>query len=166
VRVVVVAMALAAIALAAVAAQAGALPSYANRCALCHQPDGRGIPDVYPPLAGTAGAYAGVNGGRRYLLQVVINGLAGTIRDIHGRTYSGLMPAERDLSDGELAAALNFAIEDLKPRDLPRGFKPITPAEVKDARATRTTMRQRLAERAAVLAEVATASAARRAGSR
>jgi mono/diheme cytochrome c family protein len=77
---------------------------YAQHCASCHQPDGRGLPGAFPPLAGSEW----VTGDTDRLIDVILNGLSGSIT-VAGRTYNGVMPAWKDqLTDGEIAAVASF----------------------------------------------------------
>lgn len=106
---------------------------FATTCAVCHQPTGRGVPGLYPPLADTVGAYVRIPAGRRYLMDVVLDGMAGPIVS-HDVTYNGLMPSFANLGDGVLAATLNHVLFELNRKLLPAGFKPITASEVRGAR--------------------------------
>jgi mono/diheme cytochrome c family protein len=144
------AVAAALLTLASVSARAGAPAAFTSRCAVCHQADGRGVPGIYPPLADTIGAYLGVKGGREYLLHVVLNGFAGSL-ETGGVLYYGLMPPANDLSDADIAAALNYVLRDLNARELPRGFAPYTAAEVKSGRAAHPGVTGTAEERAAIL---------------
>ena len=67
---------------------------YNTNCAACHQPNGQGIPGVFPPIAGgplSTGALAGH-------IDVVLNGKAGTAMQAFGA----------QLSDVDLAAVITF----------------------------------------------------------
>jgi nitrite reductase (NO-forming) len=75
---------------------------YAQACAACHQPDGEGIPGVFPPLA--AADY--LNEDERRAIRIVINGLSGPIT-VNGVEYNSVMPAV-DLSDEEVANVLTY----------------------------------------------------------
>lgn len=57
----------------------------------------------------------------------------------HGATYDGLMPPATDLSDTDLAEAINYVLRTLNTATLPRDFKPFTAIEFKTARASRLT---------------------------
>ena len=103
---------------------------YAANCAACHQPQGQGIPGAFPPLAGHAAVVATVDGGREYLIDVLLYGLQGPI-EVEGQTYNGVMPAWGHLQDAEIADVLNFIVQ-LGGEDagLPDGFEPITAEDV------------------------------------
>ena len=109
--------------------------TFAATCAACHQPDGRGVPDTFPPLAGHAPAIAALPGGRDYLRHVVLFGQEGPIT-VNGQTITGAMPAwESVLSDEQIAGVLNFVLHSWgNDTALPPGFQPFTPAEIALAR--------------------------------
>ncbi|RYD74440.1 MAG: cytochrome c, partial [Verrucomicrobiaceae bacterium] len=46
---------------------------YVERCAMCHQVTGQGVPPVFPPLAGSEW----VSGDRSRLIKVLAEGLSG-----------------------------------------------------------------------------------------
>jgi mono/diheme cytochrome c family protein len=72
---------------------------YLNACAFCHQPDGKGIPNAIPSLAGDPAVTAG---GPQNVIRVVLGGLEAS----HG---FGPMPAVgAGLSDGDIAAVTNY----------------------------------------------------------
>lgn len=73
---------------------------FGANCAACHQAAGTGIPQVFPPLAGSAW----VNGGEQVVIQILLRGINGSI-EVAGNTYNGVMPAFGDkLGDAEIAA--------------------------------------------------------------
>lgn len=135
---------------------------FADRCAACHQADGRGVPGVYPPLADRIGRFAAIEEGRAYLARVLINGLFGAIR-VEDRPYNGLMPPAAGLRDTEIAAVLNYVLTELSPKELPADFAPLTAAEVagyREPKASPTGMRK---EREALLEELGGQASAGRA---
>ncbi len=75
---------------------------YAEKCVICHQPSGQGVPPVYPPLAGSDWLKAD----RERTLKVLCEGLSGRIV-VNGQAYENVMPAQI-LDDAEVAAVLNF----------------------------------------------------------
>lgn len=76
---------------------------FAARCAACHQANGKGLPGVFPPLAGSAW----VMGDPGTALQIVLHGMTGPI-EVLGTTYNGVMPAfASELSDNEIGAVLS-----------------------------------------------------------
>jgi mono/diheme cytochrome c family protein len=66
-------------------------------CAACHQPDGRGLPSIAPPLVGASI----VTGPAEALIEVVLRG-----RDTDPAFPA--MPPVAGLSDDQLAAILTF----------------------------------------------------------
>jgi len=121
---------------------------YDAHCAACHQPDGAGALGLAPPLAGTLGQRMAVPAGRQYLAGIVISGLAGKL-EFKGVVYEGIMPAWPQLSDAELAAALNYVLSAFNAADLPAGHQPIAAEELAAPRAKKPTARELRAWRAA-----------------
>lgn len=77
---------------------------FSSRCAACHQANGRGVPNVFPPLAGSEF----VNGDSARLVRLVLHGLTGPVT-VGGATFNGAMPAWKDqLKDAEIAAVLTY----------------------------------------------------------
>ena len=72
-------------------------------CATCHQRNGQGDAQRFPPLAGTDW----VVGDKDRLINVVLNGLEGPI-EVRGRTYSNPMPQHSFLSDEDIANVLTY----------------------------------------------------------
>jgi len=76
---------------------------YNTYCATCHQRNGRGDNNRFPPLAGSDW----VTGEETKLISVVLNGLQGRIK-VNGKTYNGLMPANDHLDDHAIASILTY----------------------------------------------------------
>lgn len=76
---------------------------YAAQCAACHQPTGKGVTGVFPPLDGSEW----VGGNARVLANILLHGIDGEI-EVLGTTYKGAMPSFQRLSDGELAAIASW----------------------------------------------------------
>lgn len=101
---------------------------YGVYCVACHQPNGRGVPNQFPPLAESD--WVNVEGPNR-MIRIVLNGLSGPIT-VNGNEYNNVMLPWRDqLSDNDIAAVLTFV----------RGNKewgnhagPVTPEQVKTIR--------------------------------
>lgn len=114
--------------------RAAAERSFNAQCAACHQRDGSGMPGAFPPLAGHIPELVAAGGGREYLINVVLYGLAGVI-EVDGVSYSGMMPGMGRLSDAETAAVLNHALHAWGNEGaLPEGFEPVTAEEVAQQR--------------------------------
>lgn len=75
---------------------------YAQNCAACHQPDGKGIPSAFPPLA-NADYF---NADAKRAIDTVKNGRSGPIT-VNGSPYNSVMPA-LGLSDEDIANVLTF----------------------------------------------------------
>jgi putative membrane-bound dehydrogenase-like protein len=77
---------------------------YSTTCAACHQASAQGLPEKYPPLAGSEW----VTGDERRLLRIVLQGLTGDI-DVGGETYNGAMPGwGAILKDADVAAVATY----------------------------------------------------------
>lgn len=77
---------------------------FANACQACHQSTGKGLPGVFPPLAGSEWVLAPPD----RIAQILLHGVTGPMK-VLGTTYSGAMPAfGTQLSDGEIAAVASF----------------------------------------------------------
>lgn len=77
---------------------------YAATCAACHQADGLGMPEKFPPLVGTDW----VLGSEERLVRILLHGLIGDI-EVEGETFTGFMPTWGPLlSNDEVAAVLTY----------------------------------------------------------
>lgn len=76
---------------------------FAGNCASCHQATGKGLPGVFPPLAGSEW----VTGDERVLANILLHGVDGELT-VAGTTYKGSMPAFKQLGDAELAAVASY----------------------------------------------------------
>jgi nitrite reductase (NO-forming)/hydroxylamine reductase len=76
---------------------------YEANCGACHQPNGKGLPGAFPPLAGSDF----LEGKREDVLAVALFGLSGpiTVNDVE---YNAVMPSMGHLKDEDLAAALTY----------------------------------------------------------
>jgi len=111
-----------------------------ERCAVCHQTDGRGVTGTWPPLAGHVPRILARPDGREYLIWVVLFGLQGRI-EVRGRSYDLVMPGFSRLSDEEIASLLNHIATQWGNR-FPEGQKPFTAAEVQAQRGRNLTPAQ------------------------
>lgn len=112
--------------------------TFISNCAVCHQPDGKGAPSVYPPLADSVGHYMALKEGRTYMIDVVTFGMGGKIES--GRdSFEGDMPPWPQLSDQDVADVLTYVLTGLNAKVLPTDFKPISADEVKAERAKQLT---------------------------
>jgi mono/diheme cytochrome c family protein len=126
---------------------------FISNCAVCHQPDGKGAPSVYPPLAGSVGRYVALKEGRAYVIDVVSFGMGGKI-DSGGDSFEGDMPPWPQLSDQDVADVLTYVLTGLNAKLLPADFKPISADEVKAERVKKLTAAGVHAERDALIKEL------------
>ncbi|MFT8776955.1 MAG: cytochrome c [Gluconacetobacter liquefaciens] len=80
---------------------------YGANCGICHQGGGVGAPGQFPPLANRIDKIISTPEGKKYVTEVLMNGLAGSI-DAAGATYVGFMPSFKSLSDDDVAAILTY----------------------------------------------------------
>jgi len=85
--------------------------NYILHCQGCHQEDGAGTPEKVPALKQEVGRFLQVEGGRKFLIQV-----PGT--------------SQSALSDSEVAAVLNWILENFSRDELPADFIPYTTEEI------------------------------------
>jgi nitrite reductase (NO-forming) len=96
---------------------------YDSSCTACHQPDGKGVASVFPPLANSDFFQQ-----RPYeMAHIVLNGRSGEIV-VNNAHYNGVMPPQ-DLSDDDVAAVINFVSVDFN-----GGKSVVTPAQVRAMR--------------------------------
>jgi mono/diheme cytochrome c family protein len=108
--------------------------SFQTNCAACHQATGQGLPGAFPPLAGHVPDLLAAEGGRTYLIHVLLYGQQGEM-SVDGQTYNGVMPPWTQLSDEELAAVLtHISTAWENEAALPEGFEPFTADEVASQR--------------------------------
>jgi len=88
-------------------------------CAACHQPNGQGIPNAFPPLAGSD--Y--LNADKTRAIGLVMWGHSGPIQ-VNGAKYDGVMPA-LGLTDEQVANVLTYVYSEWK-----NAGHDVTPTEV------------------------------------
>jgi len=112
----------------------GAVPPgeqiYNANCALCHQQSAEGLPGQFPRLKGRIGPMLAQLESRRYAIEVVLNGMAGSI-DLEGTRIVGVMPPLRTLSDRDIASVLAYVAG----LNAVHYAKPVSVAEVAEVRA-------------------------------
>jgi mono/diheme cytochrome c family protein/heme/copper-type cytochrome/quinol oxidase subunit 4 len=121
---------------------------YAANCAACHQLNGAGLPGVFPRLAGHGADLYQADGGRDYLIEVMLYGLQGQIA-VGGTNYNGLMPAWAHLGDEQMAAVINHTVAGFDD-GAPEGFDAIRAEEVAARRGEGLTAAQVLESRGAL----------------
>lgn len=88
----------------AVASAARGKIVYLQRCMVCHQADGGGVPKLNAPLD----ASSAVNGSDiSKLVKYIVKGFADRV-EIDGEFYANAMPAAADLKDQQIADVLTF----------------------------------------------------------
>jgi cytochrome c oxidase subunit 2 len=76
---------------------------YADKCTVCHQANGEGMPNVFPPLAGDPVVMAA---DPLEHIRTVLHGTHGRV--INGKTYPAQMPGwASQLTDDQVAAVIN-----------------------------------------------------------
>jgi mono/diheme cytochrome c family protein len=96
---------------------------FAMVCAACHQSNGQGIPDKFPPLAGSDF----LNADKTRAIKTLINGRQGEIV-VNGRKFNNSMPS-LPLVDEDIASALTFVYNSFG-----NCGKTVTPEEIKSLR--------------------------------
>jgi nitrite reductase (NO-forming) len=78
---------------------------FKGTCSACHQENGAGIANVFPPLAKSDFLLAN----RKRAIGIALNGLTGPVT-VNGTTYNSVMPPMSQLNDDEIANILTFAL--------------------------------------------------------
>lgn len=94
--------------------------TFAANCAACHQADGKGVANVFPPLHSSDF----LNADKERAISVVKSGLSGPIT-VNGVKYNSVMPA-LGMSDEDIANVLTYVYSTWG-----NSKKTVTPAEVK-----------------------------------
>ena len=76
---------------------------YDTYCASCHQHDGKGDNNRFPPLVNSEW----VAGDEERLINIVLNGYQGEI-NVNGKRYNGIMPKNTHLDDHAIASILTY----------------------------------------------------------
>ena len=76
---------------------------YKSYCISCHQSDGKGDGNRFPPLNGSEW----VNGDKERLVNVLLKGLEGPIT-VKGKSFEGVMPRHDFLPDADIAKVLSY----------------------------------------------------------
>ncbi len=75
---------------------------FSTTCFACHQPDAKGIPGVFPPLAGSDF----LNANEERAIGIVLYGKTGPVT-VNGRHFNNTMPPQ-PLNDNQIAAVLTY----------------------------------------------------------
>jgi glucose/arabinose dehydrogenase/cytochrome c553 len=76
---------------------------YNTYCGSCHQGNGLGDNNRFPPLAGSEW----VTGDKKRLIEIVLNGLQGPI-EVKGQSYNNVMPQHSFLNNEDIASVLTY----------------------------------------------------------
>lgn len=76
-------------------------------CVACHQATGQGVPNAFPPLAGSEWVLGNDWHGDNHLVKILLHGLQGPV-EVKGASYNGAMPPWKQLKDEEIAAVLTY----------------------------------------------------------
>jgi len=105
--------------------QAGSV-LFKGTCSTCHQENGEGIPNVFPPLA-KSDLLASTP---LRSMEIVLNGLTGPVT-VNGKNYNSVMPPMSQLNDDEAANILTYVLNSWGNKG-----PAITAAQVAEVRAT------------------------------
>jgi nitrite reductase (NO-forming) len=78
---------------------------FTGTCSVCHQANGEGLPNVFPPLAKSD--YLAADPKRA--MTIVTHGLTGKIK-VNGHEYDSVMPPMAQLTDDEVANILTYVL--------------------------------------------------------
>jgi len=101
---------------------------FADTCAKCHQPDGRGVPGQYPPLVGSEWV---LTSGPARMIRIVLDALQGPVK-VKGMEFNNTMTPWRDtLTDQQIAAVITYV---RRQKDWDNKASAVTPADVAEIR--------------------------------
>ena len=83
--------------------QSAGMKLYNTYCRSCHQSDGNGDDNHFPPLSGSEW----VQGDKQRLIKIILEGSDGSIQ-VKGKSYNGIMPKNNFLPDDQIADILTF----------------------------------------------------------
>ena len=78
---------------------------YNGTCSVCHQSNGAGLPNVFPPLAKSD--Y--LNADKTRAINIVLNGLSGPVT-VNGAKFDSVMPPMSQLNDDEVANIVTYVL--------------------------------------------------------
>lgn len=108
----------------------GGIKVYNTYCVGCHQKNGKGDGNLFPPLNGSEWVTGGKYMQKEPAIRVLLNGLEGPIK-VKNRPYNSVMPKHNFLSDGEIAAVLTYIRSNFG-----NNSNLVTASEVKQVRAS------------------------------
>ena len=80
---------------------------YTTYCANCHQKDGKGDGNLFPPLSGSEWVTGGKYMEKDLAIRVILNGLEGPVK-VKNKPYNSVMPKHNFLSDDQIAKVLTY----------------------------------------------------------
>lgn len=93
------------VAKAAAADMSAGKKGYEANCQACHQPNGKGLPGAFPPLAGNER----ITQDPSRIISAVLNGVSGKM-EVNGVTFNGIMPPIPSLSNAEIANIATYVL--------------------------------------------------------
>ena len=78
---------------------------YNGTCSVCHQQNGEGLANVFPPLANSDYLMADPH----RAIEIVLNGMTGPVT-VNGSDFNSVMPPMSQLNDDEIANILSFVL--------------------------------------------------------
>jgi len=78
---------------------------FKGTCSVCHQDNGQGLPDVFPPLAQSDYLLKNPKRG----IEIALNGLTGPVT-VNGKAFNSVMPPMSQLNDDEIANILTYVL--------------------------------------------------------
>jgi len=99
---------------------------YLQRCLVCHQADGGGVPNLNAPLDA---ASAVVGKDKAKIIRITLQGMSERV-EIDGERYNNNMAPQNDLTDQQIADVLTYIRNSWTNK-----ASTVTPAEVKQVRA-------------------------------
>ena len=75
---------------------------FSRTCIACHQVNAKGLPGIFPPLAGSDF----LNANKERAIGIVLHGKKGPVT-VNGKSFNNIMPSQ-NLSDQEIAAVLTY----------------------------------------------------------
>lgn len=89
---------------AAIASNTRGEAIYEQNCAVCHQANGGGVPNLNPPLEDADYTL----GEKEPLIELLLQGSSDKRIEVNGKTYSNVMPSFKSLEDKQIADVLTY----------------------------------------------------------
>ena len=107
---------------------AGGAKVYATYCISCHQLNGMGDGNRFPPLAGSEWVNGFKWGDKEKLIKAVLKGMEGPV-EVLGKSYNNVMPSHSFLSNDDAAKVLTYIRNNFGNKGMP-----ISASEVEETR--------------------------------